>query len=437
MRVIQSILAVILSLAALCLLAFGGFILLDPVIGAEQPAVTLDTNHIFIPQEPEAVPPAVEPQPEPVLPPVEEPPAEQPPEEQPPQEDLAVTLARAYAAGMTLDDKIWQLFFTTPEGLTGVSPVTLAGETTKKSIEARPVGGIVYFAANLQDRSQVQKLLSGAQSFAKTPMFLGVDEEGGLVSRVGDNEALGTTKHPSAADVAKTANMKNAYDVGETMAKELSELGFNLNFAPVADVVTNPDNKEIGSRAYSDDPVMVSAMVAAMVQGLQQNGMVSCLKHFPGHGSTAADSHLGTSVSDRTPEQLRETEWLPFKAGLEQNAAFVMLSHLTNPHLSALPASMSLEVVAYLRNELKFDGVIITDSHQMGAITDHYLPGEAAVLSLWAGVDMILMPTDLQAAFDGVKQAVTDGTLTEERITESVVRILTVKYRFGIMETQQ
>ena len=434
MRVIQSILAVILSLAALCLLVFAGFIVLDPVIGTEQPPVTLDTNQIFVPQEPEADPPAVEPQSDPVLPDEEQPPEEQPPQDQPDEEDLAETLARVYAEGMTLDEKIWQLFFVTPEELTGVSPVTLAGETTKNSIEARPVGGIVYFSANLQDKTQVQKLLSGAQSYAKTPMFLGVDEEGGLVSRVGGNSALGTTKHPSAADVGRTADMKTAYDIGQTMAKELGELGFNLNFAPVADVVTNPDNTEIGSRAYSDDPETASAMVSAMVRGLQDNGMVSCLKHFPGHGSTAADSHEGTSVSDRTPEQLRETEWLPFAAGVEQGAAFVMLSHLTNANLSSMPASMSLEVVAYLRKELNFDGVIITDSHQMGAVTDHYLPGEAAVLSLWAGADMILMPTDLQAAFDGVKQAVTDGTLTEERITESVIRILTVKYRFGIMD---
>lgn len=435
MRVIQSIFAVILSLAVLCLLAVAGFVLLDPVIGTEQPLVTLDTNQIFVPQEPEATPPpAAEPQPDPVLPQEDQPSVDQPTVDQPDEEDFAVILARAYAAGMTLEDKIWQLFFTTPEGLTGVSPVTLAGETTKNSLEARPVGGLVYFSANLQDRTQVQKLLSGAQSFAQTPLFLGVDEEGGLVSRVGSNEALGTTKHPSAADVGKTADMKTAFEVGKTMAKELGELGFNLNFAPVADVITNPDNTEIGSRAYSDDPETAAAMVAAMVQGLQQNGMVSCLKHFPGHGSTAADSHEGTSVSDRTPEQLRETEWLPFKAGLEQDAAFVMLSHLTNSNLSSMPASMSVEVVAYLRNELKFDGVIITDSHQMGAITDHYLPGEAAVLALWAGADMILMPTDLQAAFDSVKQAVTDGTLTEERITESVIRILTVKYRFGIMD---
>jgi beta-N-acetylhexosaminidase len=435
MRVIQTIFAVILSLVAVCLLAFTGIILLDPVVGTDQPPVVLDTNQIFVPQEPEATPPPVtEPQPDPVLPPAEQPPEEKPPVDQPQQEDFAVTLARAYAAGMTLEDKIWQLFFTTPESLTGVSPVTLAGETTKKSIEARPVGGLVYFSANLQDRSQVQKLLSGAQSFAKTPMFLGVDEEGGIVSRVGGNSALGTTKHPSAADVGKTADMKTAFEVGKTMANELMELGFNLNFAPVADVITNPDNTEIGSRAYSADPETAAAMVAAMVQGLQHNGMISCLKHFPGHGSTAADSHLGASVSNRTPEQLRETEWLPFAAGLEQDAAFVMLSHLTNPYLSTRPASMSLEVVAYLRQELNFDGVIITDSQQMGAITDHYPAGEAAVLSLWAGADMILMPQDLQAAFDGVRQAVADGTLTEERITESVIRILTVKYRFGIMD---
>lgn len=437
MRVIKTILAIILSLAAAGLLAFAGFILLDPVVGAEQPPVTLDTDQIFVPQEPEAVKPNVEQPPEPEQqPPVEDPPSqEQPPAEEQPT-DEAAALAAVYAETMTLEEKIWQLFFVTPEGLTGVGPVTLAGETTKKAIESRPVGGLVYFSVNLQSREQVQKLLTGAQGYAKTPMFLGVDEEGGIVSRVGGNSALGTTKHPSAAEVGKAADMKTAYKVGETMAKELTALGFNLNFAPVADVITNPENTEIGSRAYSDDPEIASAMVAAMVQGLQRNGMVSCLKHFPGHGSTAADSHEGTSVSDRTVDQLQETEWLPFRAGIVQNAAFVMLSHLSNQNLSALPASLSVEVVRYLRQELEFGGVIITDSLQMGAITDHYTAGEAAVLALWAGADMLLMPEDLQAAYDGVLQAVQNGTLTEERITESVVRILTAKYRHGLMGMQ-
>ena len=433
MRTLKIILAAVLSAAALCLALFAGFILLDPVVGTEQPPVMLDTDHIFVPQEPEAAEPVEEePAPEP---PVEElPPEEEKEVPAEPVEDEATAFARAYAETMTLEEKIWQLFYVTPEGLTGVNQATLAGETTKKALQEKPVGGIVYFAKNLEDREQAQKLLSGTQSFSKTPLFLGVDEEGGLVSRLGGNEKLGTTLHPAAAEIGAAADMAVAYDTGAVMASELKELGFNMNFAPVADIITEPENTEIGTRAYSDDPQTAAAMVSATVRGLQQNGVVACLKHFPGHGSTKADSHEGTSVSTRTLEELLANEWVTFRAGIEQGAAFVMLSHLTNENLSANPASLSVEVGAYLRQELKFEGIVITDSLQMGAIVDHYQSGEAAVMALWAGADMLLMPNDLQKAYDAVHTAVEAGALTQERITESVVRILAAKYRFGILQ---
>ena len=161
--------------------------------------------------------------------------------------------------------------------------------------------------------------------------------------------------------------------------------------------------------------------------------MVSCLKHFPGHGSTENDTHEGKSVSNRTVEELRSCEWIPFQAGIDKGAAMVMVSHLTNANLSDLPSDLSAQVMTYLREELGFQGLIVTDSHQMGAITDYYESGEAAVLALQAGADMVLMPQDLQAAFDGVQAALEDGTLTQARIDESVMRILAVKFSFGII----
>ena len=162
--------------------------------------------------------------------------------------------------------------------------------------------------------------------------------------------------------------------------------------------------------------------------------MAACPKHFPGHGSTETDSHEGKSVSTRTLEELQQTEWIPFQAGIDQGAAFVMVGHQTNENLSPMPASLSPAVMAYLRNELNFDGIIITDSLQMGAILNEYTSAEAAVLALQAGADMLLMPNDLQTAYDGVLAAVADGTLTQARIDESVLRILTAKYAFGILE---
>ena len=296
------------------------------------------------------------------------------------------------------------------------------------------MGGVCYFAPNLVDRTQTQTMLSGIQSYAKTPLFLAVDEEGGLVSRVGANEAMGTTYFEAAANYGQRADLAEVYNVGKTMALELGELGFNLDFAPVADVITNPNNTEIGSRAYSNDPEVAAPLVGAMVEGLQRSGMAACLKHFPGHGSTEADSHQGKSVSTRTLEQLRETEWVPFRAGIEKGVAFVMVGHQTNENLSDLPASLSPEVMGYLREELGFDGLIITDSLRMGAIIGEYTSAQAAVMAISAGADMLLMPNDLPTAFAGLQAALEDGTLTQERIDESVLRILETKYRFGIME---
>lgn len=432
MKGFKIVLAVLLSLIAAGLLVMAAAVLMDPIRLENRQPTTLQTDAIFVPQEPEEVPEEVLPEED--VP--EELPEELPEEQLPPVEEEVSEeeqKAAAYLAGMTQEEKLWQLFLVSPESLTGVGLATRAGETTKEALQEKPVGGLCYFAANLEDRDQVLEMLGNTKSYAKTPLFLGLDEEGGLVSRAGSNEALGVTKFEAAAEYGARADMAEVYQVGETMAKELTALGFNLNFAPVADVLVEAENTEIGSRAYSSDPSVASAMVAAMVQGLEQNGMVSCLKHFPGHGSTLTDSHEGTAVSTRTVEEMRQAEWEPFRAGIEKGVSFVMLSHLTNENLSQKPASLSGEVVTLLREELGFEGVIITDSMQMGAITEQYGSGEAAVQALEAGVDMILIPADLQAAYDGVQQALTDGRLTWDAIDQHVLRILTVKYRMGIM----
>lgn len=445
MRAFKIIVSVLLTLLSLALVAFAGFFLWGalPKKEAAEPPAVLDTDAIFA-EEPEEPPvpaeepalPAVEPDIPAEVPDEPEPAAEAPTEEPPEDtaEEEAAAKAQAWLDSMSLEEKVWQLFITTPESLTGYTRVTLAGDATKAAIAEKPVGGLCYFAANLVDREQTLSLLGNVQTYAKTKLFLCVDEEGGLVSRAGSNEALGVTHFEAAQVYGQRADMAEVYNVGKTMAQELGELGFNLDFAPVADVITNPNNTEIGSRSYSKDPTVAAAMVSAMVEGLQRNGMISCLKHFPGHGSTETDSHEGKSVSTRTLDELRETEWLPFETGIAKGVAFVMVSHLTNENLSNLPADLSPEVMGYLRDELGFTGIIITDSHQMGAITSYYTSGEATVLALQAGVDMVLMPQNLEESHQAVLEAIENGALTEDRINESVLRILTVKYQFGILE---
>ena len=337
---------------------------------------------------------------------------------------------------MTADEKIWQLFYATPELLTGVETATRAGDSTKQALEEKPVGGIIYFAKNLENREQTVEMLQNSQSYSKIPLFLGTDEEGGTVSRVGSNPAMGVKEFPSAQSLGEQADPAAVYQAGQDIGGTLHAIGFNMDFAPVADV-SSGSSAVIGLRSFGTDPQLCASLVSIMMQSLSAEEIVPCLKHFPGYGSAITDDHYGTSILTKTQEELEACDFLPFSSGIASGAPFVMVSHLSVPEIvgDETPSDLSSKIVSdLLRNKLGFTGVIITDSHQMASITDHYAPGEAAVKALQAGVDMILMPQDLQAAFDGVKQALSDGTLTQARIDESVLRILQVKAEYNILQ---
>lgn len=387
--------------------------------GKEEPFPSVATEP-SVTQEPSTEPPETEPT---------EPPTEPDPD--------APYRARAeeILSGMTTQEKVYQLFMVTPEALTGVNTATRAGEATQQALSGMPVGGIVYFADNLETSEQTTQMIAATQSYSRLPLLIGVDEEGGRVARV--STKLGTTAFAPMADYGAAGDAEAVRQVGATIARDISQFGFNVDFAPVADVVTNPNNTEIGDRSFSSDADVASAMVAAMVQGLQSGGVQSCLKHFPGHGSTEADSHKGASVTERTPDDLRGTELKPFAAGIAAGAGMVMISHMSAPNVtgSDAPCDLSPAVVTdLLRGELGFNGVVITDSHEMGAITDSYSPAEAAVLAIQAGCDIVLMPADLQQAAQGLLDALQNGGLTQARVDESVLRILTLKVRAGICE---
>lgn len=377
------------------------------------------------PETPEPEPEAETPGPEP-----EEPEAEPEPEKSPVEELLS---------SLTLHEKICQLFLVTPEQLTGVDRATAAGETTRQALEDYPVGGLIYFADNLRTREQVTEMLANTQSFAPIGLFLAVDEEGGAVARVAKNPEMDVPAFPPMLTVGADGT-DAACEVGRTIGGYLAELGFNLDFAPVADVYTNPENTVIGDRAFSTDPAEAAELVAAAVEGFKNSGILCTLKHFPGHGDTAADSHTGAAFSQRTLEELREAEFLPFRSGIDAGAPVVMTGHISLPAVTGtdVPASLSPEIVTgLLREELGFEGLCVTDSLQMAAVTDFYSPGEAAVLALQAGNDLILMPEDFAAAYQGVLEAVESGELTEARIDESVARILRVKLEQGILSPDE
>ena len=343
--------------------------------------------------------------------------------------------ALALMEGMTIEEKLWQMIFLTPDELTDTTGPTLAGDGTREALEKYPVGGLVYFGENILSEDQITTMLDNSLSYSEIPPFFCVDEEGGYVSRLSKIDVVPRTDPMET--YGEEGDEEAVYDLGTTFAEGLTSVGFNLNFAPVADVVTNPNNTEIGNRSFHDDPEVAARMVVQMVNGLQDGNVPACLKHFPGHGSTSEDSHYGKSTSDRTAEELRETEFIPFRAGIEAGVELVMISHMSLPRVTGNdePCDFSYTVVTeMLRQELGFEGLIVTDSHEMGAISNFYDCGEAALKAVQAGCDVILMPTSKTDAFETLLAAVEDGTLTEERINESVLRILSLKYKYGIIE---
>lgn len=334
---------------------------------------------------------------------------------------------------MSLRQKVYQMFIVDPEHLTGSSTVTSAGETMKDALAKYPVGGIILFAANLESKEQTKQLLADMQAFSEVGLFTSVDEEGGMVARCA--QKLGTTAFSSMASYGEVNDSDEAYRIGETLGIDLRDLGFNLDFAPVADININPAN-ELGSRIFSSDPGVVANMATYVALGLQSQGVSATVKHFPGLGAEGGNTHTDSFVTiDRTVDQLRSEEFVPFSAAISAGVDFVMVGHqITTGFGDNLPADLSHTAVTdYLRGELGFNGIAITDAQQMNTIVNVYGSGTAAVMSIQAGIDIVLMPADLKAAADAVISAVENGTISEERINESVLRILRMKYNKGLL----
>ena len=335
-------------------------------------------------------------------------------------------------AGMTLHEKVCQMMFVTPEELTGEDGVTVAGDATRQALENYPVGGIVYFAKNLESQDQVKEMIDNSQKYSSIGLFVATDEEGGVVNRLMDT--VGTT-YIGSMYYYKDDGDETAYENACTIANDMSALGFNLDFAPVADVWSNPDNTVIGERAYSDDYAQAAELVGNAVKGFNDGGVMCTLKHFPGHGDTAEDSHYSSAYVHRTKEEIMADEMQPFRSGIEAGAEFVMVGHLIVPDIDEVPATLSYKIATgILRDELKFEGVAITDSFEMESIADNYSVDDAVVMSVKAGMDMILQPKDMASAVNSIEQAVADGELSEDRIDESVRRILTLKESRGLLK---
>ncbi len=354
----------------------------------------------------------------------------------------AAAAARAAAderiGAMTLEQKVAQLFIVTPEALVeGVSQVTQAGDMTREGVTAHPVGGIVYFAQNLLDPEQTTTMLANVKQFyadaGNVAPFIAVDEEGGTVVRVADNEAFGAQDVGDASALGSAGDTEAAKRAAEQIADYLMPLGFNLDFAPVADVVDPLRSDTMGLRSFSSDAAVAADMVRAEVEGFRDKKMLCCAKHFPGIGAAAGDSHEGAITIEATNEELEAVDLVPFRAAIESGVPMIMVGHVSLPNIvgDSTPAPLSSAVVqGMLRDSLGYTGIIVTDSLSMGAITDYYAPAEAAVAALKAGCDIPLMPERLDEAYQGVLSAVQVGELTEERLDESLTRILTAKQEY-------
>lgn len=348
-----------------------------------------------------------------------------------PTPDPVKVRAEELLSGMTLREKLCQLMIVRPEVLTGESPVTAAGETTRLALETYPVGGLIYSVDNLVTQEQTREMITNTQSYSKLPLFISADEEGGNVGRL--MYKLGTTWVNSMYSY-KDEGADTAYANAKTIGTDMVSCLFNTDFAPVADVWTNLENTVIGDRAYSDDFEQAAELVASAVRGFTDAGVICCLKHFPGHGDTSTDTHEGAAVVSKSLDELRAGEFLPFVSGIEAGADMVMIGHITVTSVDPEPATISKAIITdVLRGELGWDGVVISDSLDMGALAG-YDNGEVCVKFLEAGGDILLGIPDIETALTALEAAVTDGRLTESRIDESVQRVLELKISHGIIE---
>ncbi len=364
------------------------------------------------------------------------------------------SLAERALSSMTLEQKVGQLFIIRPEQL---NPKYKVKEVGSKSVNDSaeedeiqkdiltddmrafmrnyPAGGFAFFAVNISTPEQLKRFTSDLSSLSietvGVPPILAIDEEGGRVARIANNNNFNVERFQSVASIGQTKDYSQAKRAGTIIGSYLKEYGFTLNFAPVADINTNPKNIVIGNRAFGSNPSIVSRMCGEFINGLHSQGIAACLKHFPGHGDTRGDTHKGTVSVSKKWKQLLRAEMIPYLENLKK-ADTIMTAHITMKGITknSRPASLSKAIVTdKLRKELGYKGVIITDALDMGAIVKKYGAGNAAVMAFEAGNDILLLPVDYPLAFNAVLKAVKNGRISEHRLNESVLRILELKYK--------
>ena len=341
---------------------------------------------------------------------------------------------------MSLREKVGQMFFVRPEALdTSIHwneyqdlpdyKLQQVNKTMRDVSKDYPIGGMILYAHNIVDETQLGDFIAEIRELNGSPL-LAIDEEGGRIARIANNENFDVPKYESMAAIAESGDPSEAYKAAFTIGSYVKKYGFDIDYAPVADVNTNPENIVIGARAFSDDPETAAEFVVSYLNGLDSAGVIGTLKHFPGHGDVKTDTHSGYAETNKTWEEMLKCEMIPFKAGIEAGAQMIMTAHIAAPKVTGddLPATLSSVILQdKLRGELGFKGIIVTDAMDMGAITTQFGNAEAAIKSIQAGVDVVLCSKDFTQVFDAVVNAVEKGNIKETRIDESVKRILELK----------
>ena len=325
---------------------------------------------------------------------------------------------------MTLDEKIGQMII-----VSYASPNM--DNTLKKALEEVQPGGFIIFADNISTYENTLKLIKEIKSYVKIPMFISIDEEGGNIQRLAFLKDYQITDIPYMYDIGKINDEEHTYNVGKVIAEELGVFGINMDFAPVIDVYSNPKNTVIGKRAFGTTSDIVSRHGLALAKGLEDNGVIAVYKHFPGHGNTAVDSHEALPIVNKTKEELMALDLIPFIDAINNNASVIMIGHLAVPSITNdnTPASLSKVLITdFLKGELHYNGLVITDALNMKALTNYYKDEEICGKAVEAGVDILLMPSASRKCLKSVQTAIKEGRVTEERINESVRKILKIKY---------
>lgn len=355
---------------------------------------------------------------------------------------------------MTLEQKVAQLFVVSPETLTGVDSVQYAGDMTYQALQDYPVGGIVFAKDNIDSSSQFGTMTDNLQSYSEEisglPLFLAAAEEGGSASVLGNNDNLdeyyensysddgsdyssssANSVHsgaPSMSEIGRKDDSTNAYEAGKSIGSLMSAYGLNLDLAPVADVLSG-NSTGIGNRTFGTDAQTVSDMALEVIRGIQEEDVNAAMKYFPGYGA-ASSNMSGFPVINSSLDELKKKEFLPYSNAIAQGMDFVMVGHISVPNVTGddTPASLSEKMISeVLRKDLEFKGIVMTDYLNDKTIVKNYGAADAAVKAIQAGADLLLEPDDLEAAYEGVLKAVKKGDITEDRLDESIYRILRVK----------